>query len=528
MHAAGLILSNEPITNVTAVLEREIKGNVVQVVSLDKYDAERQGLLKMDFLGLSTMSMIWEALRYLGMHPQELYDLPLEDERVYEGFMRNDVVGVFQFDGRAMRYVCGALKPERFSEVMDCNALARPGPLHNGAAREYVNVKHGDAQPEKVHPAIDEYTEPTKYQIVYQEQILNICRYVGDFGWTQVADIRRIISRKKGEQAFNRERDRFIRGCTHVHERRDVPPMSEDLAAKIWGSMITAGAYAFNAAHCASYGLLAYWTMWLKTYHPEVFYACSLAQTGDKDRTRELLRDAHKHEVVVKPSHPKHSEVTWKPLLKKKRPTIRAGFSQVEGIGERTSEDILAYRAENGLTSWDDLLAVKGIGPKKIESIRAWVGNRDPFNAFLLDENIDKVKRMLDAGQLGEGLPIPTHTATQIPTEIGREFAVVWLGTVLTRNVRDIFEQNRSRTGEELDRNKVKAPELNEWIMMTAEDEDDRILLSADRFKYPMFKDALFSVRMGVDLVLVEGIRPRYASTRQVKIKKLWVIDPTE
>jgi DNA polymerase-3 subunit alpha len=219
VHAAGLVISNEPLREVAAIYQREVKGHPIQVVSLDKYDAERQGLVKMDFLGLSTMSMIASALKELDMKIDDLYALPLDDQKVFDGFRDNDVVGVFQFDGRAMRYVCGSMKPDNFSEICDCNALARPGPLHNGAASEYAEIKHGVKEADRFHPAVDVITAPTQFQIVYQEQILRIVREVGDFPWTHAAYIRKIISRKIGEQEFNRSWGRFWEGCQTLHER---------------------------------------------------------------------------------------------------------------------------------------------------------------------------------------------------------------------------------------------------------------------------------------------------------------------
>lgn len=530
VHAAGLVISNEPLREVAAIYQREVRGHPIQVVSLDKYDAERQGLVKMDFLGLSTMSMIADSLRQLDMKLEDLYALDLTDKKVYDGFRDNDVVGVFQFDGRAMRYVCGSMKPDNFSEICDCNALARPGPLHNGAASEYAEVKRGIKKPEKFHPAVDIITAPTQYQIVYQEQILRIVREVGDFPWTHAAYIRKIISRKIGEQEFNRQWDRFWEGCQTLHKRTDYPPISYSQAKKVWGSMITSGSYAFNAAHCVAYGLLAYWTMWFKVHHPAIFYASSLAQYDENpDKTRQLLRDAVKHGVEIYSPDPEASGITWK-ATNNGRPAVQSGFKQIHGVGDKVATNIVEFREERGsLDSWWDLMSIRGIGPKTVDRITEWVAQKDPFGVRTLDDNIAKVQRMIKKGKLkrenGNPLPLPTHTATDLPYEQGREFAVCWLGTILQRNIRDIFETNRAKTGEELDPKSVVNPELNEWALLTCEDEDDQLLLKIDRFKYPNFKEAIFNFRMGHDLLLVEGIRPRYVTARQILAKRLWTIE---
>jgi len=568
VHAAGLVISNEPLREVAAIYQREVKGHPIQVVSLDKYDAERQGLVKMDFLGLSAMSMIASCLKELDKPIEWLYGLPLTDKRVYERFKSNDVVGVFQFDGRAMRYVCGSMKPDNFSEICDCNALARPGPLHNGAASEYAEIKHGVKRPERFHPVVDRITAPTQYQIVYQEQILRIVREVGDFPWTHAAHIRKIISRKLGEQEFNRQWSRFWEGAQTVHTRmpeveyfdpesgKMVTVATPRMTKKVWGSMITSGSYAFNAAHCVAYGYLAYWTMWFKVHHPAIFYAASLAVADENpDKTRQLLRDAVKHNIDVRSPDVRESDMTWKPIPRTQLEkwaieanpkkfngspsggAVQAGFKQIHGVGEKMTAQIIEHRSEiGGLDGWWNLLELKGIGPKTVEKIEQWVLQKDPFGVRTLDDNIVKVKKLIRKGKLRRApephvarprpLPTPTHTATDLPYEQGREFSVCWLGTILQRNIRDIFETNRAKTGEELDPKAVKDAHLNEWALLTCEDEDDQLLLKIDRWKYPQFKSAIFDFKMGHDLLLVEGVRPRYVTARQIKVKRLWVISP--
>lgn len=243
VHAAGLVVSNGPITDVCAVYQRKVKGVLLDVVSPNKKDAEYLGLLKIDVLGLSTMTMLAEALRQAGLTLEDLYAIPLDDTLVIDGFKRNDVVGIFQFDGRAMRSVNAELQPDDFREVCDANALARPGPLHSGASAEYIDVKRGRKPRKYGHPLLEAITGSTHGQIVYQEQILRVVREIGGFDWTHAAYIRKIISQKIGEQAFNAEWGRFWTGA-------QVQGLSEAEAHEIWNNCITAGVYAFNNAHC--------------------------------------------------------------------------------------------------------------------------------------------------------------------------------------------------------------------------------------------------------------------------------------
>jgi DNA polymerase-3 subunit alpha len=542
VHSAGLVVSNEPIENVCAVHSREVKKRLITCVSMDKYDAERQGLLKLDYLGLSTMAMIAEALRQLDLPLTYLYELPLDDERVIDGFRENDVVGIFQFDGRAMRSVCGALRPDSFKEICDVNALSRPGPLHNGAANQYIDIKRGATKPELIHPALDSITADTHYQIVYQEQILRVVTEIGNFDWTHASYIRKIISKKLGEQEFQRQWERFWDGARTWHERGEGrEPITEALAKKIWGLCITSGSYAFNAAHCVSYGMLGYWTMWIKRYHPAVFYAASLQKmpkgkgsgsAGERggnfsgvktDRHAGLLRDATKGRgerkaIEVLPPDPFKSGVDWIATDE----GLLAGWRQAGAgaVGVKAVE----YREQHGVERWQDYEAVSGVGPKTIEKMVALQEAEDPFEVHKLDNLLADIKRQLPHW----GIPAPTHTAMEVPYERGRDEAITWIGLGLDRNLRDIYESNRARTGVELKPEEVKQPELNEWVMILGTDGDEVVTLRIDRFKYPKFRSAVWGLKLGRDVIVAKGIKPGFRTAREIYVKQLWIIDPED
>jgi Zierdtviridae DNA polymerase len=516
VHAAAYVVATGDIGEVAAIYNKKIGDVYADVVAFDKYDAERQGLLKMDFLGLSTMSALWTMLRWIGKDLNFLYNIPLNDDATYARFVRNDVTDVFQFDGRAMRSVCQILKPERFSEIMDCNALARPGPLHNGAASMYAAIKFGRARAEKFHPAVDVITETTQYQIVYQEQILRIVREVGDFPWTHAAYIRKIISRKIGEQEFNRSWGRFWEGCQTLHTRTDYPPITEEQARKVWGDMITSGSYAFNAAHCVAYGLLAYWTMWFKVYYPAEFYAAS-ARHYSEEKQRDTLRDAEKHGVKVLKPRLGRSEASWKSEGKMR---IRAGFRQLKGIGPKMSEKII----EADPKTWEEMIKIKGVGPKTIEKIQAQIAHPDLFDVYRLENSIKSVKADLGKGSLEDEsgmLPFPTHSSRELDEEQQGK-SVVWIGEMVKYNVRDVMEINVAR-GNTADLDNIKDPHLREFCIIYARDEDDQTMLKINRWRFPQYKNDIFNLKNNPGrLLLVKGRKPRYG----VQVDKLWVIEP--
>jgi DNA polymerase III subunit alpha len=513
VHAAGLVLGS--VRDVAPILKRKINGQDIEVVAIDKWDAERQGLLKMDFLGLKTMTMISHSLEYLGMDLQDLYDMPLDDPEVIEGFRRNDVVGIFQFEGWATRLVNGQIKPDNFDEVCDVSALSRPGPLHNGAAEAYMGIKVGSVQPERWHPAIDNIVEKTKFQIIYQEQILHIVREIGGFDWTAAAYIRKIISKKLGDQEFNRQKSKFMDGALSLHERTNYPRMSSGVAERVWGSCITSGSYAFNFAHSCAYGMLSYWTMWLKVKHPQIFYATSLAAYNE-DKQNVLIRDAARHDIKAHPPNVSSSGATWKP---KGQRGIQMGFTQLKGIGPKTAEKIIEQRSPRW-TRWSDLMAIKGIGPKTIEKIIDFAGEDDPLNVFDVDRRLSTARD----GIWSLNLKQPTHTSTEVPYERGQHINVIWMGVVKQRNLRDMFETNRRR-GEELDPAKVRNPELSEFMLLVCEDEEDMMRLRIDRYKYPAFKDMLWRLNLDTDVVWVEGFKPHYRSAKEIVVRRMVVLD---
>jgi len=515
VHAAGLVVANGPLTEICATYERKVKDERVSVISLDKEDAEKYGVLKIDILGLNTMSMIAECLRMLDMPLEALYDIPLDDPDVIAAFQRNDVVGVFQFDGRAMRSVNAELQPDSFKEVCDVNALARPGPLHNNASAEYVDIKWGRKRPQRIHPLYDRIAEQTHYQIIYQEQILRIVREIGGFDWTHASYIRKIISKKIGEQEFNRQWGKFWEGAK---ERG----LEEEQARRIWGMCITAGSYAFNVAHCVSYGMLAWWTMWLKVHHPIEFYVASLMKMPE-DKQLNYLRDAHRHGITAEPPDPNASGLSWSAVDGR----LLGGLIQIPGIGPKLAPAMVNFREEQpyGVRGWNHYQELRGVGEKKTAAWQTFCDGDDPYGVHWLQRRLDSIRESIEGGELG-ALPVPTHTSLEIPYSRGNDEAVVWLGMIRHRNLRDLFESNFARTGVELKPEEVKDPHLNEWVIAIGEDEDELVTITWDRWKYPHCKRGIWGIKLNSDVVLIQGVKKGWQARRAVYVTRFWVIDP--
>ncbi len=529
VHAAGLVVANGPLTDNLAVYVRyqnskHGKGEKIgEALSIDKYDAEYLNVLKIDALGLKTMGLIRHALVTIGMTLEELYAVSLDDEKVFEGFKRNEVIGIFQFDGRAMRSVNREVKPDTFAEVCDINALARPGPLHSGAAAEYIMAKHGKKVVEKLHPIVSDITAHTNGQIVYQEQILRVVRELGGFTWEEAALVRKLISKKQGEQAFNRLQSKFMDGSAALG-------VGAGVAAKVWKQLVTAGAYAFNAAHCVSYGMLAYWTMWLKQNHPLAFYRAALMKYDDADKVLDILKEVTAKGIRVLPPHPAKSELTWSIDGE----ALRAGLVQVKGIGEKTAQAILDWRAENirGLESvvleWQDFTAVKGIGPKTMETVAAFCAQGDPFGIHTLSRSLKRMRSWISDHGEREGLPYPSSRSEDVPYE-ALKGEHVWIGRVVHRNLKDIYELHRSRTGEELDPKTVREPQYVNYAVITGEDETGPLVITVHRYGglYEKYKEDIWDLDPEKDLLLVRGYK-RQEYRRAIYAQELYVLTVEE
>ncbi len=531
VHAAGLVVANGDIRDVCALYAREMpkgSGRWINAVSMDKYDAERQGLLKLDYLALSTLDMITAALEHMGMSLEDLYKIPLEDPDIMKGFQENDCTGIFQFDGRAARSINQSLRPDTFVEICDVIALCRPGPLHSGAAGDYIDTKWGRRKRESVHPALDAITGATHGQIVYQEQILRVVTEIGGFDWTHASAIRRIMSRKEGSAKFNSEWERFWDGARKYHKRhKGQPEYDRDMANYTWNRCITAGAYAFNFAHCVSYGMLGAWAMWIKRKEPEVFYASALAHLPEgaskiPSQWEALMRDAVRKRIKLLPPNPKRPAISWQPVKAKK--AVRAGLVQIEGVGGKMAPLIVSEMRGMRPQSWHDYLHIKGIGKKTVEKMEAFCASDDPFQIKKLSRTLNAIARQ--APELG--MPEPTHKGEDIPYDASGDVEVVYIGIVKKRNLKDIFESHRAKTGEELDPATVRDPDKREFVVLTCWDGTEVVTVRFDRYKYTNFKRAIWGTRPEKDVIVVRGVKPNWRTAREIYANEMWVVNPEE
>lgn len=530
VHAAGLVIGSSPLNDCVASYTRHDVGaqkKTLNVMAVDKYDGEHLGLLKVDALGLTTMGMIRHALEIAGMTLEELYALPFDDPETLQAFEDADVTGIFQFEGNTARIICQEMRPTNFMDLAAINALARPGPLHSGGTAAFLAVRHGGEQADSIHPIVDKITSYTEGQIVYQEQLIQICRELGKFNVVEANKIRKIISQSKGGVAFNELWLRFLEGCL-------ANGASESDARRVWAKMISAGSYAFNIAHAISYSAIGYWCMWLKKHHPLAFYTASLRKTdpNNKDRVLALMHDMqdewHGRIFKVYPPNRNTSTLNWEPAPD--GTGVIAGFTQIKGVGDKMAEAIVSHRNEiGGFSSWDDLLSVKGFGIKKLQTIKDFCNAEDPFGIHWLEDSRTEIIKAIRSGDISdpytsEALPAPNTYAVGIPFEPKRSFHVV-LGVIKDRRISDLFEGHRARTGEDLDPSKVKDPHLKDSMTLFCQDPSGEMTLKVNRWLYPRVKGQLWGATLGKDFILARVVKYPLAG-KSVSIEKFWIIDP--
>lgn len=326
VHAAGLLISNEPITNY-AVVDAE------GIAHIEKGPAEALGLLKIDVLGLRTLGVLEDS----GINI-DWYNLPLDDQKTFDLFNSGRFCGIFQFDGNALRAVSSKIKFETINEIDAVTALARPGPFGGGVTEEYCARKSGKKYT-AMHPALHEHLKETFGLPVYQEQTMNIVRHVGQFSWKDTSIIRKAMSKRLGKEFFDTHFDKFKIGAASMG-------VEEKEAKAAWDLINSFGAWAFNKSHSYSYALVSYWTAYLKAHHPLEFAATNLRNAKDEDSAVELLREMVREGIEYVPFDINHSVKNWSAIDGK----LYGGFLSLKGIGEKKAEKLIAARDAGKLT----------------------------------------------------------------------------------------------------------------------------------------------------------------------------------
>jgi DNA polymerase III subunit alpha len=344
VHAAGVVIGDAPLVNYLPLkLSKDSRDDSRRVVTqFDMHGVEELGLLKMDFLGLRTLSVIEDTLAHLRRTGVELDidHVPLDDEPTFEMLRRGDTTGVFQLEGGGMRALIKDLVPDRFEDVMALNALYRPGPLSQGMHVEFAARKHGRKPVEYPHDDLEDILSGTYGVMVYQEQVMQIAVRLSGYTLGEADTLRKAIGKKKRDEMALHER-KFVEGAVG----NGYP---EKLARSIWDKVVPFADYGFNASHACAYALVGYQTAYLKAHHRTEYMAAVLTSVkDDKDRKPYYLNACRVMEIEVLPPDVNESELDFAPVPGGGE-RVRYGLSAVRNVGGGAVQQIIAARRSKG------------------------------------------------------------------------------------------------------------------------------------------------------------------------------------
>ncbi|WP_263841564.1 DNA polymerase III subunit alpha [Salinibacter sp.] len=344
VHAAGVIIAPGEISDYVPVSVAKSKGEEVVTTQYDGDWVEEFGLLKMDFLGLKTLTLIEDAVELVEDTRDvdlNIDDIPLDDEATFELFQRGDTVSIFQFESTGMREHLRKLKPTEIGDLIAMNALYRPGPMEN--IPTYVARKHGREEVEYPHPLLEDILEPTYGIAVFQEQVMQMARELAGFSLGEADILRRAMGKKK-EKLMRKQREKFIKGC---EAENGIP---EDEADELFDIINEFAGYGFNKSHSAAYSLVAYRTAYLKAHYPPEFMAAAMTNEMDNtDKLSKVLEEARSMGLEVLPPSINRSQSRF---TVEQGPDgayrVRFGLAAIKNAGEKAINALIDAREEHG------------------------------------------------------------------------------------------------------------------------------------------------------------------------------------
>ncbi|HET8981078.1 MAG TPA: DNA polymerase III subunit alpha [Pedococcus sp.] len=354
VHAAGVIMSSEPLMDVIPIMRREQDGQII--TQFDYPSCETLGLVKMDFLGLRNLTILDDAIENIQMNRGEEIDLDalsknMTDRATFDLLGRGDTLGVFQLDGGGMRTLLRLMQPDNFEDISAALALYRPGPMGANSHTNYALRKNGKQDLDYIHPELTEALKPilgTTYGlIIYQEQVMEIAQKLGGYTLGNADLLRRAMGKKKKE-VLDAEYVNFERGMLDNG-------YSKESIATLWSILLPFSDYAFNKAHTAAYGLVSYWTGYLKANYPAEYMAALLTSVrDDKDKSALYLNECRRMGIKVLPPDVNESVANFAAV----GTDIRFGMEAIRNVGRNVVDAIVAAREEKGrFTSFKDFLS---------------------------------------------------------------------------------------------------------------------------------------------------------------------------
>jgi len=336
-HAAGVVISPRPLTDIVPVYKTSRDEITTQY---DMNALERIGLLKMDFLGLTTLTVLQDTVRMIEQNrgvKVDLDTLALDDADTYKLFARGDTTAIFQFESHGMRDILRRYQPAHIEDLTALNALYRPGPIQGGMIDDFIKRKQGTTKVSYELPQLKDILEETYGVILYQEQVMQIANRLASFSLSEADILRRIMGKKKKEE-MAAQRAKFMAGCAN----NKIP---EKKAERIFDLMAEFAGYGFNKSHSCAYALLAYQTAYLKTHYPVEFMAALLtSEAGNSDKIVKYINEARGMSISILPPDVNESDLYFTPVSE----AIRFGLAAIKNVGENTAKAIRESRLNQG------------------------------------------------------------------------------------------------------------------------------------------------------------------------------------
>src|SRR5437867_3936896 len=386
-HAAGVVISPQPLTDFVPLY----KSNKDEITTMyPMMDVEKIGLLKMDFLALTTLTIIDDTLKMLKQYEGldlNMDTVPLDDEKTYELFSAGLTDGVFQFESSGMKDILRKFKPSSIEHLTALNALYRPGPIGGGMIDDFIKRKHGVKKIEYELPELQTVLQETYGVIVYQEQVMQIANIVAGYSLGEADLLRRAMGKKKSEE-MAAQRDKFLSGA------RAKGFKDEKKITRIFDLMEQFAGYGFNKSHSAAYAVLAYRTGYLKARHPEYFMAAILtSERGNQEEVVKYINECREMGIAILPPDINSSDVNFTPS----KTGIRFGLAAIKNVGETAITSIVANKPFKSLFDFCERVDLRTVNKRVVESlIKAGALDGVSADRALLYVNVD---RAMDWGQ---------------------------------------------------------------------------------------------------------------------------------
>ena len=401
IHAAGVVTSKYPIFKYAPMETRTAPGTKerIPVVGVDMEEAERIGLIKIDALGLKTLSVLRDTLDIIKeRHYKEidLLSINMEDPKVYEMLSSGYTKGVFQCEATPYTNLLVKMGVKNFAELAASNALVRPGAA-NTIGKDYIARKHGKQNISYHHQVMKAFTAETYGCILYQEQVMQACTELGGMTMAEADKVRKIIGKKKDAKEFDQFRDRFVEGAS-----RFIAP---NIARDLWSDFEAHAGYSFNKSHAVAYSTLSYWTAWLKTYYPIEFMYSILKNEKDKDARTEYLIEAKRMGISIKLPHINESDIDFKIEGK----GIRFGLTGIKYISDNIAQKYISARPFSSYKQLEEFTFGKGNGvnSRALQALRVTGAATFPDNPRNDDEIRENLYEYLNLPEFN--VTIPQH-----------------------------------------------------------------------------------------------------------------------